>query len=65
MADTTTNLIEHWKKNAPRPKEQIPFASIIKGLATPYSAIEFKEEIIGRWSVRALSQDCGKWLTSG
>lgn len=51
MADTTINLIEHWKRTAPRPKEQIPFASIMDGLSSPYSAVEFKEETIGRWSV--------------
>lgn len=53
MADSTYNLIEHWKRNAPRPKEQIPFASIMNGLSTPFSAVELKEDTVGRWSVRS------------
>lgn len=51
MEDTTFNLIEHWKKMAPRPDEQMPFGSIMKALDTPYSAVEFREEVVGRWGV--------------
>lgn len=52
MGDTTGNLIEYWKRNAPRPKEQIPFGSVMNSLSTPFSAVEFKEDAVGRWSVR-------------
>ena len=57
MADTTVNLIEHWKRNAPRPEEQIPFASIMSSLGTPFSIVEFKEETVGRWIVRIRRRD--------
>ena len=64
MTDTTISLIEHWKRNAPRPKEQIPFASVMQGLSTSYSAVDFKEETIGRWSVRYLCTYDGVMLTT-
>ena len=52
MEDNTFNLIDHWKRHSPRPGDQIPFASVLKGLSGPYSAVEFKEEAVGRWGVR-------------
>lgn len=54
MEENTFSLIEHWKAHSPRPDEQIPFGSIMKALSTPYSAVEFKEETVGRWGVRLL-----------
>lgn len=51
MEDTAFNLIEHWKRTSPRPDEQLPFGSIMKALDTPYSAVEFREEVVGRWGV--------------
>ena len=51
MEDNTFKLIEYWKRHSPRPEEQVPFSSITKGLGTPYSAVELKEEAVGRWGV--------------
>ena len=51
MEDNTFKLIEYWKKHSPRPAEQIPFGAILTGLGTPYSAVELKEEAVGRWGV--------------
>ena len=51
MEDNTFKLIEYWKKHSPRPEEQIPFGSIMKGLGTSYSMVELKEEAVGRWGV--------------
>ena len=51
MEDNTFKLIEYWKRHSPRPEEQIPFGSIMKGLGTSYSMVELKEEAVSRWGV--------------
>ena len=51
MEENTLKLIEYWKRHSPRPKDQIPFGSIMNGLGTEYSAVELKEEGVGRWGV--------------
>ena len=51
MEENTLKLIEYWKKHSPRPKDQIPFGSIMNALGTEYSAVELKEEAVGRWGV--------------
>ena len=54
MEDNTLNLVEHWKRHSPRPNEQLPFASIMSALDTPYAAVELKEDAVGRWGVSQL-----------
>lgn len=58
MEENTFNLIEYWKRHSPRPEDQIPFGSVMKGLSTQYSAVEFKEETVGRWVVRSSIVSC-------
>ena len=61
MEDNTFRLIEYWKRHSPRPEEQIPFGSITKTLGTPFSAVELKEEAVGRWGVSLATLSCSHW----